>query len=149
MSVVAISNGNRKWQLPVKRVPCTLEWRTHPSIICRAIKATNFELKLSLLFMVQHNQLSDSPTNDPNLHLSIFIEFCDTLKCKGVELDVVRLRTFSVSLRDRARAWLQSLPWNSITTWDELKKAFLDRCFAPSKITQLGNQITCFRKNDV
>jgi len=40
---------------------------------------------------------------DPNLHLSVFLEVCDTLKIEGESIDVIRLRLFPFSLRDKAR----------------------------------------------
>jgi len=45
---------------------------------------------------------------DPNLHLSVFLEECDTLKINGASTDAIRLRLFPFWLRDRARAWLHS-----------------------------------------
>ncbi|MCH87321.1 hypothetical protein A2U01_0008188, partial [Trifolium medium] len=117
-------------------------------IVNPAIQANNFELKPSLLQIVQQNQFFGNPTEDPNLHLSVFVQFADTLKSNGVDPEAIRLRLFPFSLRDRARAWLQSLPSNSITTWNELKKAFLARYFPPSKTAQLRNQITCFRQTN-
>ncbi|XP_020270991.1 uncharacterized protein LOC109846180 [Asparagus officinalis] len=51
---------------------------------------------------------------------------------------------FPFSLRDKARAWLHSLPAGSITTWDQLSRAFLAKYFPPSKTSQMRNQITIF-----
>jgi len=47
--------------------------------------------------------------------------------------------------------WLYSFPPGLITTWDELKKAFLAKFFLPSKIASLRNQITTFaqRKDEL
>ncbi|KAA3481143.1 gag-asp_proteas domain-containing protein [Gossypium australe] len=41
----------------------------------------------------------------------------------------LRLKLFPYSLRDRARAWLNSLPSNSIFTWQELVESFLLETF--------------------
>src|ERR1051325_7098209 len=97
---------------------------------------------------VQQNQFSGAPTDDPNLHLSVFVQYADTVKANGVNPEAIRLRLFPFSLRDRARAWLQSLPANSITTWDELKKVFLARYFPPSKTAMLRANINGFRQKD-
>ena len=93
----------------------------HSSIAPPAIEANNFELKPSLLQAVQQNQFSGNPTEDPNLHLSVFVQYADTVKANGVTSEAIRLRLFPFSLRDSARRWLQSLPSNSVTTWNELK----------------------------
>ena len=76
----------------------------HNSIAAPAIEANNFELKPSLLSAVQQNQFSGGPTEDPNLHLSVFLQYADTVKANGVSPEAIRLRLFPFSLRDRARA---------------------------------------------
>jgi len=86
------------------------------SIACPAIDANNFELKLALISIVQHSQFGETPLEDPNLHLSVFLEVCDTLKLNGVSSDTIRLRLFPFSFRDKARAWLHCLPSGCITT---------------------------------
>ncbi|XP_020243612.1 uncharacterized protein LOC109821792 isoform X2 [Asparagus officinalis] len=121
---------------------------THSSITMPTVEANNFELKPSLLLMVQQNQFGGGATEDPNLYLSIFLEYCDTLKLNGVTNDAIRLRLFPFSLKDKARAWLHSLLTGSITTWDRLSRAFLAKYFPPSKTAQMRNRITSFVQKD-
>lgn len=97
---------------------------------------------------LQQNLFSNNPIEDPNLYLSVFVQFDDTLKSNDVDPEAIWLGLFSLSLRDRAQSWLWSLPSNSITTWNKLKKAFLARYFSPSKTAQLRNQNTYFRQMD-
>ena len=63
----------------------------------------------ALISMVQQAQFSGSPLDDPNIHLAMFLEICDTVKMNGVTEDTIRLRLFPFSLRDKTRGWLQSL----------------------------------------
>lgn len=98
--------------------------------------------------MVQRNQFFGSPMDDPNSHLSIFVKFYDTLKMSGVDQVASWLRIFPFFLGDMAIEWLQALPSNSITTWNELKVTFLAWYSLPSKMTQLRNHITFFKKSD-
>lgn len=83
--------------------------------------------------MVQQNQFGGAAVEDPNAHLGSFLEICDMVKMNGVTEDAIRLRLFSFSLRDKAKAWFQSLPYGSITTWDDLAQKFLIKYFPPSK----------------
>ena len=85
---------------------------------------------------------------DSNLHLSVFLEVRDTLKINRASTDAIRLCLFPFSLRDKALAWLHSLSPGSITTWDELTRAFLAKFFPPSKTASLRNQITSFTQRD-
>ena len=119
-----------------------------PGIAVPPVAAHNFELKPALISMVQQSQFGGSPMEDPNLHLSVFLEVCDTLKVNGASSDAIRLRLFPFSLRDKARAWLHSLPPGSISTWEELTKAFLARFFPPSKTASLRSQISTFAQRD-
>jgi len=48
------------------------------------IDVNNFELKTALISIVQQSQFRDTPLEDLNLHLSVFLEVYDTLKLNGV-----------------------------------------------------------------
>ncbi|KAL5564932.1 hypothetical protein UlMin_028096 [Ulmus minor] len=64
----------------------------------------------------------------------------------GVTDDILKLKLFPYSLRDRARAWLNSLPSDSITTWNNLAEKFLMKYFPPTKNAKLRNDITSFQQ---
>jgi len=98
--------------------------------------------------MVQQSQFGGSSMEDPNLHLLIFLDVCDTKLINGASTDAIWLRLFPFSLRDKARAWLHSLPLGLISMWDELTKAFLAKFFPPSKTASLRNQITSFAQRE-
>ena len=80
------------------------------------VEAISFELKPALISMGQQSQFRGTPLEDPNLHLSIFLEACDMLKLNEVSTDVIRLCLFPFSLREKVRTWLHSLPPGCITT---------------------------------
>ncbi|XP_022863452.1 uncharacterized protein LOC111383569 [Olea europaea var. sylvestris] len=98
--------------------------------------------------MVQQNQFGGAVIEDPNAHLGSFLEICDTVKMNGVTEDAIRLCLFSFSLRDKAKAWFQSLSYGSITTWDDLAQKFLTKYFSPSKSAQLRGEISQFKQLD-
>jgi hypothetical protein len=49
-------------------------------------------------------------------------------------------------LRDRAKIWFNSLPRNSIDSWDKCKDAFITKYFPPAKIISLRMQIMNFKQ---
>ena len=60
----------------------------------------------------------------------------------------MRLRIFPYSLKDRAKAWLHSLPTGSITTLNNLATKFLAKYFPPARTGKLRNDITSFVQQD-
>ena len=84
--------------------------------------------------MVQQNQYGRLPHKDPNMHLATFLEIADMVKMNEVTEDVIRMRLFPLSLRDKARGWLQSLQLSSINTWEELANGFYPNSFHPQRL---------------
>ena len=78
------------------------------------------------------------------MHLTNFLEVCDTIKYNEVTEEALRLRLFLLSLGDRAKHWLTSQPPDSITSWNDLVQKFLTKFFLPSKIAQLVQEINTF-----
>ena len=65
--------------------------------------ANNFELKHALINMVRQQQFGGNLSEDPNGHLSNFLQLCGTIKMNGVDHNVIKLKLFPFSLRDKAR----------------------------------------------
>ena len=50
-----------------------------------------------------------------------------------MDLDVIGLRFFPLSLTGEATIWFTELPYNSIFTWNELRDVFLELYYPVSK----------------
>ena len=88
--------------------------------------------------MVQNTcQNRELPHDDSNEHTASFLEICDTQRIHGVSAEVIKLKLFSFSLRDKAKTWFNSLLKNTIVTWDELANKFLTKYFLQSKVAKL------------
>ena len=55
------------------------------------IEANIFELKPTLITMVQQHQFIDHPSEDPNEHMGRFMRMANTAKLNGVRLEVIKL----------------------------------------------------------
>nr|GEZ06443.1 reverse transcriptase domain-containing protein [Tanacetum cinerariifolium] len=69
-----------------------------------------------------------------------------SIKVNGVTDDALHLYLFPHSLTHHAIAWFDHLPMNSITTFEQMAKMFLEKYFPPSMVTKLRNEITNFRQ---
>src|SRR4051812_17961308 len=112
-----------------------------------ATSAPSYEIKPALLNTFMKEQFSGAG-DAAALHLNNFVELCDMQKYKEVDGDIVKLKLFHFSLRGRAKEWLQSLPRNSIDSWDKSKHAFTGKYYPPAKIIQLRSNIMNFRQLD-
>ncbi|KAK4269933.1 hypothetical protein QN277_023027 [Acacia crassicarpa] len=107
----------------------------------------HFEIKGVMIQMLNAaEQFGGLPSEDPHLHLKTFLEVCDSFVIPGIPHDTVQIKFFPFSLRDKARMWLNNLPANFITTWNDLGSKFLLKFFPPTKNAQLRGEITNFQQ---
>ena len=107
-----------------------------------AIDANDFELKPALIAMVQQNQFTGHSTENPNEHLGQFLRIANSIKLNGVRPEVIQLQLFPFSLRDMAATWFNSLPYESVNTWEELMGAYFRKFFPPSLTSEQSWEIT-------
>ncbi|GMI89919.1 hypothetical protein HRI_002661200 [Hibiscus trionum] len=81
------------------------------------VDVDNFELKPVMFSMINNaGQFSGASTEDAKEHLKTFQEICGSFRLPGVNLEILRLRLFPHSLRDRAKTWWNKLTAGSIRT---------------------------------
>ncbi|XP_062086166.1 uncharacterized protein LOC133792274 [Humulus lupulus] len=119
----------------------------YPGIVRPEIQAAQFELKPVMFQMLQTvGQFSGMPTEDPHLHLCSFLEVSDSFKLQGVSEEALRLKLFPFSLRDRARSWLNTLPPDFVTNWNDLAEKFLRKYFPPTRNAKFRSEIMSFQQ---
>ncbi|GJU71201.1 reverse transcriptase domain-containing protein [Tanacetum coccineum] len=116
------------------------------AIVVPAITADNFELKHSLLTLVQNKQFFGHDKEDPHAHIRYFNKITSTMRFPNVPNTSIKLMLFPFSLEGAARIWLEKEPPRSILTWDDLVSKFINEFFPPSKTTNLRNEITNFQQ---
>jgi hypothetical protein len=113
----------------------------HAPITQPAVEAENYEIKPNYLSLVQQNQFGGSTSEDAGLHLNTFSEICDIMRIKDVNPNVVRLRLFPFSLREKAKDWLLLLPKGTITSWNACTSAFMSKFSLQQKLCNYGRKI--------
>nr|GFA44156.1 reverse transcriptase domain-containing protein [Tanacetum cinerariifolium] len=112
------------------------------AIVVPQINANNFELKQTLINLVQSKQFTGR--QDPHNHLRFFNKVTSTFRHPKVPNTIIKLFLFPFSLEGEARLWLDKEPPRSISTWEDLVSKFINQFFPPSKTTYLRNEITNF-----
>nr|GEW73811.1 reverse transcriptase domain-containing protein [Tanacetum cinerariifolium] len=112
------------------------------AIVVPQINANNFELKQTLINLVQSNQFTRR--QDPHNHLRFCNKVTSTFRHPEVPNTTVKLLLFPFSLEGEARIWLDKEPPRSILTWEDLVSKFINQFFPRSKTTYLRNEITNF-----
>ena len=87
-----------------------------------------------MLIFTTRGLFSGLPSDDPHAHIAKVREVSKS--CVGrpdLNMDVIGLRVFPLSLTGEDAIWFTKLPYNSIFTWNQLRDAFLARYYSMSK----------------
>ena len=85
---------------------------------------------------------------NPYTHIRDFEEVCTTFKEGMMDMDLLKLKAFPLTLKDKAKIWLNSLRPRTIRNWGELQAEFLKKFFSAHKTNNLKRQIYTFAAQD-
>ena len=85
---------------------------------------------------------------NPYTHIRDFEEVCVTFKEGATDMDLLKLKAFPLTLKDKAKIWLNSLRPRTIRSWAEVQAEFLKKFFSAHKINNLKRQIYTFAAHD-
>lgn len=98
-----------------------------------------FEVKTGLIHLLP--QFIGRAGEDPHKHLKDFHVVCEDMRPHGVTEEQLNLRAFFFSLKEDVKDQLYYQPPSLITTWNRMKKLFLDKYFSASKANNIRNEI--------
>ncbi|KAM2507960.1 hypothetical protein ACFX1W_030216 [Malus domestica] len=108
-------------------------------------KTDEFELKSSLLHHIpKYHGLS---MEDPNKHLKEFEVVCSSMTPRNVDGNILMMKAFPFSLLEKAKDWLYELAPGTVTSWDSMKRAFLEKFFPTSRVILLRKRISGIQQN--
>ena len=85
---------------------------------------------------------------NPYTHIQDFEKVCITFKEGAIDMDLLKLKAFPLTLKDKAKIWLNSLRPRTIRSWAELQAEFLKIFFNAHKTNNLKRQIYTFAAHD-
>ncbi|CAN6544183.1 unnamed protein product [Malus baccata var. baccata] len=108
-------------------------------------KTAEFELKSSLLHHIpKYHGLS---MESPNKHLKEFEVVCSSMTPINVDGNILMMKAFPFSLLEKAKDWLYELAPGTVTSWDSMKGAFLEKFFPTSRVILLRKRISGIQQN--
>ena len=81
-------------------------------------------------------------------HMREFEEVCNTFKEETTTVDLIRLKLFPFTLKDKAKIWLNSMRPRSIRNWTKIQAEFLKKFFSPNRTNSLKRQISTFSASE-
>ena len=83
-------------------------------------------------------------SKNPYSHIWEFEEVCNTFKKDASNIDMLRLKFFPPTLKDKAKIWLNYLRPRTIRNWMEMQAEFLKKIFSTHRTNSLKRQIYTF-----
>ncbi|XP_048443372.1 uncharacterized protein LOC125478796, partial [Pyrus x bretschneideri] len=84
---------------------------------------------------------------DPNKHLKEFEVVCSSMTPVTVDGSILKMKAFPFSLMDKAKDWLYELAPGTVTSWESMKRAFLEKFFPTSRVILLRKKISGIQQN--
>ncbi|CAN6557373.1 unnamed protein product [Malus baccata var. baccata] len=109
-------------------------------------KTEEFELKSSLLHHIP--KFHGLSMEDPNKHLKEFEVVCSSMTPVTVDGSILKMKAFPFSLMDKAKDWLYELAPGTVTSWESMKRAFLEKFFPTSRIILLRKKISGIQQDE-
>ncbi|KAI3448686.1 hypothetical protein Pfo_005351 [Paulownia fortunei] len=140
----SVQDENENQQVRTMRYYLQPPRNSSPSCFIFPLNANNFRFKSGMIPLLPNFHGLDSES--PYLHLKEFDEVCATFDDQTCTNEIVKLKLFPFSLKDKAKNWLNSLKPRSIGTWQEMQAEFLKKFFPTHKTNALKRQIQIFLK---
>ena len=108
-----------------------------PSCIVPLIEDVVVRPYLVPLFPPFHGMENENPYT----HIWELEEACTTFKEGPIDMDLLKLKAFPLTLKYKAKIWLNSLRPRAIRNWAELQAEFLKKFFNAHRTNSLKRQI--------
>ena len=115
-----------------------------PSCIVPPAKDVVVRPYLVPLFPTFHGMENENPYT----HILKLEEVCTTFKEGAIDMDLLKLKAFPLTLKDKDKIWLDYLRPRTIRNWAELQAEFLKKFFSAHRTNCLKRKIYTFVAHD-
>ncbi|GJZ49609.1 reverse transcriptase domain-containing protein [Tanacetum coccineum] len=91
----------------------------------------NFVINSTHLNMIRENKFDGYLRADPHDHIREFLAICNMFRYGETQSEAVKLLIFPFSLCGEAKTWFNKLNEESITSWEQMRRDFINRFFPP------------------
>ncbi|GJT15789.1 reverse transcriptase domain-containing protein [Tanacetum coccineum] len=91
----------------------------------------NFVINSTHLNIIRENKFDGYLRADPHDHIYEFLAICDMFKYGKTQSEAAKLLIFPFFLSGKAKTWFNELNEESITSWEQMRKAFINKFFPP------------------
>ncbi|CAN6542445.1 unnamed protein product [Malus baccata var. baccata] len=109
-------------------------------------KTEEFKLKSSLLHHIP--KFHGLSMEDPNKYLKEFEVVCSSMTPVTVDGSILKMKAFPFSLMDKAKDWLYELAPGIVTSWESMKRAYLEKFFPTFRIILLRKKISGIQQDE-
>ncbi|CAN6721052.1 unnamed protein product [Malus baccata var. baccata] len=85
---------------------------------------------------------------NPNKHLKEFKVVCSSMTPINVDGSILKMKAFPFSLLEKVKDWLYELAPGTVSSWESMKRAFLEKFFPTSQIILLRKRISGIQQDE-
>ena len=100
----------------------------------------NVNFKIDVSFLNALPSYHGLPHENPYTFLEELIGRCSLYHIPGVSQDVLKMRIFPETSRDRAREWHRNLG-RKFESWNEIEECFMKKFYTPGRTNQVRQEI--------
>ncbi|GJW88668.1 reverse transcriptase domain-containing protein [Tanacetum coccineum] len=107
----------------------------------------NFVINSTHVNMIRENKFDGYMRADPHDHIREFLAICNMFRYGETQSEAIKLLIFPLSLCDKAKTWFNEHNEEAITSWEQMRRVFINRFFPPSLFNRLLLDIRNFSQN--
>ena len=133
---------------PINQFTAPTGAQLEPLESLKPILTPGYELRPSLINLVQEQSFSGEGDENPYTHLREFEQTCACLHIAGMSHETLKWKLFPFSLTGRAKHWYTQTVGSVLGDWEALCSSFCLSFFPISRVVSLRREILSFKQKE-